>query len=127
MMILANKVAARRPGAQPLFKNWSQTNTEPLEQSVDVAPVRTHELLAEINQVLRQALIGLQFAHDNNAGTIVATVFDVASGELLRELSAEEVVQISAVFDILPGLMRQQSILKKWCDSHKGGIPVGSA
>ncbi|MDO9116268.1 MAG: flagellar protein FlaG [Polaromonas sp.] len=65
--------------------------------------------LAEINQTLRMASIGVQFEFDREADTMVVKVVDVESGELIRQMPSEEVVRISRALGRLQGLLVQQT------------------
>lgn len=65
--------------------------------------------LAEINQTLRMASIGVQFEFDKEADTMIVKVVDVDSGELIRQMPSEEVVRISRALGRLQGLLVQQT------------------
>ena len=65
--------------------------------------------LAEINQTLKMASIGVQFEFDKEADTMIVKVVDVESGELIRQMPSEEVVRISRALGRLPGLLVHQT------------------
>lgn len=65
--------------------------------------------LAEINQTLRMASIGVQFEFDKEAATMIVKVVDVESGELIRQMPSEEVVRISRALGRLQGLLVHQT------------------
>lgn len=102
--------------------------TNPLREPVLTAPHRTtglareaaHEtvVLAEINQTLKTASIGLQFEFAKEAGKMIAKVADVESGDVIRQIPSEEVVRILNALGKLQGLLMNQTILKKWSESR---------
>ena len=65
--------------------------------------------LAEINQTLRVASIGVQFEFDKEADTMIVKVVDVDSGELIRQMPSEEVVRIFRALGRLQGLLVHQT------------------
>jgi flagellar protein FlaG len=68
------------------------------------------EAVAEINQSLRQASIGVQFEFDKEANTMVTKVMDVESGEVIRQMPSEEVVRFSKALGKLQGLLVSQKV-----------------
>jgi flagellar protein FlaG len=78
----------------------------------EAAPVPAQEraALAEVNQTLRMASIGVQFEFDKEADTMIVKVVDVDSGELIRQMPSEEVVRISRALGKLQGLLVHQAV-----------------
>ena len=118
MMISANTAAANplRDAALPVpqpAKNTGLASETTLVASVqekpEVAPARAHSALAEINQTLQMASIGVRFEFDKEADTMIARVVDVESGEVIRQIPSEEVMRISKALDKLPGLLLRQT------------------
>lgn len=72
--------------------------------------VQGRAALAEINQTLRMASIGVQFEFDKEADTMIVKVVDVESGELIRQMPSEEVVRISRALGRLQGLLVHQTV-----------------
>ena len=66
--------------------------------------------VAEINQSLRLASIGVQFEFDNEANTMLTKVVDVESGDVIRQMPSEEVVRISKAIGRLQGLLVSQKV-----------------
>ena len=66
--------------------------------------------VAEINQSLRLASIGVQFEFDNEANTMLTKVVDVESGDVIRQMPSEEVVRISKAMGKLQGLLVSQKV-----------------
>lgn len=66
--------------------------------------------LAEINQTLRMASIGVQFEFDKEADTMIAKVVDVDSGEVIRQMPSEEMVRMSKALGKLQGLLVHQAV-----------------
>jgi len=89
---------------------------------VSASPLRepAHEniALAEINQTLKMASLGLQFEFDTETAKMIAKVADVESGEVIRRIPSEEVVRILKALSNLQGLLMHQTILKKWSESR---------
>jgi flagellar protein FlaG len=71
---------------------------------------RRSAALAEINQTLRMASIGVQFEFDKEADTMIVKVVDVDSGELIRQMPSEEVVRISKALGKLQGLLVHHAV-----------------
>ncbi len=69
--------------------------------------------LAEINEALKLASIGVQFTHDRRTDTTIAQVADVETGKLIRHMPSEEVVQLSKVLGKLHDLLVHQAICRK--------------
>ena len=82
------------------------------------APTRERATLAEINQTLKMASIGLQFEFAKESGEMIAKVADVESGDVIRQIPSEEVVRILKSLSKLQGLLINQTILNKWYESR---------
>ena len=67
------------------------------------------DALAEINQSLKMASIGVRFEFDKEANTMVTQGVDVESGELIRQMPSEEVVRIAKAMNGLKGLLFTQA------------------
>ena len=74
------------------------------------APAQQRTALAEVNQTLRMASIGVQFEFDKEADKMIVKVVDVESGELIRQMPSEEVVRISRALGKLQGLLVHQAV-----------------
>lgn len=74
------------------------------------APAQERAALAEVNQTLRMASIGVQFEFDKEADKMIVKVVDVESGELIRQMPSEEVVRISRALGKLQGLLVHQTV-----------------
>lgn len=66
--------------------------------------------VAEINQSLRLASIGVQFEFDKEANTMLTRVVDVESGDVIRQIPSEEVVRISKALGQLQGFLVSQKV-----------------
>src|SRR5665647_940381 len=88
------------------------------EKTSEPAPTRERATLAEINQTLKMASIGLQFEFAKEAGEMIAKVADVESGDVIRQIPSEEVVRILKLLSKLQGLLINQTILNKWRESR---------
>lgn len=76
-------------------------------------PTHASAALAEINQILKMASIGVQFEFDKEAHTMIAKVVNVETGKMIRQMHSEEVVQISKVLGKLQDLLVHQAICRK--------------
>lgn len=65
------------------------------KKAAEPTPAQANAALAEINHTFELASIGVQFEFDKAADIMIVKVVDVESGELIRQLPAEEVVRIS--------------------------------
>lgn len=127
MMILENSVTAN-PLRESVFpapqtrrttgRAWEGAVVGLAEKTSEPEPTPERATLAEINQTLKMASIGLQFEFfDQESGTMIAKVVDEKSGEVIRQMPFEEVVRISKALGKLQGLVLHQTILKKWRES----------
>jgi flagellar protein FlaG len=82
----------------------------PAEKEAAPAPAQERAALAEINESLRMAAIGVQFEFDKEADTMIVKVVDVESGELIRQMPSEEVVRISRALGKLQGLLVHHAV-----------------
>lgn len=99
-------------------------NSEPLRQVVVAAVPRAGKLpdaeltwesavLAEINESLKLAAIGVQFEFDKDASIMNAKVMDIETGKLIRQMPSEEVMQLSKALGKLHDLLVHQAIYRK--------------
>lgn len=70
-------------------------------------------VLAEINENLKLASIGVEFEFDSGASIIIARVVDVETGKLIRQMPSEEVMQLSKALGRLHDLLVHQAICRK--------------
>lgn len=100
--------------AAPVTKNTAQATVTVLPDGVKKTPQSTAnektEALAEINDSLRMASIGVRFEFDKEADMMIAKVVDVESGDVIRQMPSEEVVHISKVLGKLQGLLVSQKV-----------------
>lgn len=113
-VLSANPASVRRPAAVALPAAGSApvrdaTSVKHEKKSAAATPTQVNAALAEINQTLQMALIGVRFEFDKEADTMIAKVVDVVSGEVIRQMPAEEVVRISKVLGKLQGLLVHQT------------------
>ena len=93
-------VARPAPAAEPVRE----------KQAAEATSSQLGDAVAEINQSLRQASIGVQFEFDKEANTMVTKVMDVESGEVIRQMPSEEVVRFSKALGKLQGLLVSQKV-----------------
>lgn len=70
---------------------------------------REQAALDEINQALALASIGLQFEFDKESEQMIARVVDISTGELIRQMPSEEMLQVARTLDKLQGLIFQRA------------------
>ncbi|HQS31596.1 MAG: hypothetical protein B7X59_04230 [Polaromonas sp. 39-63-203] len=119
----ASSASARRPaavdlpGALPAAR--PATVAEPVreaaviereKQAAMATSAQLSDAVAQINQSLRQASVGVQFEFDKEANTMVTKVMDVESGEMIRQMPSEEVVRFSKALGKLQGLLVSQKV-----------------
>lgn len=103
--------AAPSPAASSTaFGRAGAAREVPAETRAAVAPERERSALAEINESLRMAAVGVQFEFDKEADTMIVKVVDVESGELIRQMPSEEVVRISKALGKLQGLLVHHAV-----------------
>jgi len=134
MMITANAVTTNPlrepvlPAPQPHTNTGLARETAVVgfvEKMSKAGPAHETVALAEINQTLKMASIGLQFEFAKEDGNMIAKVADVESGDAIRQIPSEEVVRILNALGKLQGLLMNQTILNKWNKSR--GKLQGSA
>lgn len=107
------QAAVALPAARPAPAAASVREAASLEREKEPAEAtstQVSEAVAEINQSLRQASIGVQFEFDKEANTMVTKVMDVESGEVIRQMPSEEVVRFSKALGKLQGLLVSQKV-----------------
>jgi flagellar protein FlaG len=87
-------------------------------------PTPEDSLVAEINQKLKLASIGVQFELDRETDTMIVRVVDVHTGELIRQMPSEEIVQLSKVLGKLNDLLAHQAICRKALLNTQAGVPA---
>ena len=80
------------------------------KQAAKATSAQVSDAVAEINQSLQQASIGVQFEFDKEANTMITKVMDVESGEVIRQMPSEEVVRFSKALGKLQGLLVSQKV-----------------
>jgi flagellar protein FlaG len=100
-------VARTAPAAEPAGE---PAVIERGKQAAKATSTQVSDAVAEINQSLRQASIGVQFEFDKEANTMVTKVMDVESGEVIRQMPSEEVVRFSKALGKLQGLLVSQKV-----------------
>lgn len=80
------------------------------KKTVEATSMQASAALAEINQSLKMASIGVRFEFDKEAHTMITKVVDVESGEMIRQMPSEEVVRISKALGQLQGLLVSQKV-----------------
>lgn len=107
------------PGATAVSASSRQAPMRRDAEAHKVTPVPASALtwensaLAEINQILKMATVGVQFEFDRKTDTLIAKVVDVETGKLIREMPSEEVRQLSKALGKLHDLLRHQAICRK--------------
>lgn len=81
-----------------------------VEKLVEASSAQVSVAVAEINQSLKLASIGVRFEFDKEANTMVTKVMDVESGEVIRQMPSEEVVRFSKALGKLQGLLVSQKV-----------------
>jgi flagellar protein FlaG len=81
-----------------------------VKKTPEATPMQASAALAEINQSLKMASIGVRFEFDKEAHTMIAKVVDVETGIVIRQMPSEEMVRISKALDKLQGLLVRQKV-----------------
>jgi len=76
----------------------------------DVTSIQARALLAEVNQSLQMASIGVRFEFDEEARTMITKVVDVQSGEMICQMPNEEVVRVLKMLSQLQGLLASETV-----------------
>jgi len=119
MMISASAVTNSPPRepVQPVAQSPKSASlaqqaamVEAAKKKPEAEPAQVHAALAEINQTMQMASIGVRFEFDKEAETMIAKVVDVETGMLIRQMPSAEVVHISKVLGKLQGLLVRQQV-----------------
>ena len=76
-------------------------------------PTWDDSALAEVNHILKTTRIGVQFKFDRKTDTLIASVVDVETGALLRQMPAEEVMALTKALGKLHDVLKHQAICRK--------------
>ena len=117
-MIIPSNVAAPYSPREPVLpglqaspetglplKAVSAVSVKLEEKKLEAGAQPVHAALAEINQTMQMASIGVRFEFDKDAHTMVTKVVDARSGELIRQMPTEEVLRVSKALGKLQGLL----------------------
>jgi flagellar protein FlaG len=96
--------------AKPAERVREATALEHEKNTPEATPTQASAALDEINQALKMASIGVQFEFDKEANTMIAKVVDVETGQVIRQMPSEEMVQVSKVLGKLQGLLVSQKV-----------------
>src|SRR3990167_394148 len=105
--------------SQPLVVLPPPGTTGPVRKSVAVAGTKkmaeatsrhASDVLAEINQTLKMASIGVQLAFDKTADTMIASVVNLETGKVILQMSSEQLLPISKALVKLQDLLVYQKI-----------------
>ena len=66
------------------------------------------EAIAQMNDALKRASVGVEFSLDQGSGRVIVSVVDSESKEVLRQIPSEEMLAISRAIDDLRGLLIEQ-------------------
>ena len=105
-----SQTAVDLPAALPAVRPAPAVEPVREKQAAEATSTQLSDALAEINQTLKLASIGVQFEFDKEANTMVTKVMDVESGEVIRQMPSEEVVRFSKALGKLQGLLVSQKV-----------------
>ncbi|WP_372824484.1 flagellar protein FlaG [Polaromonas sp.] len=97
----APKQAERMREAVPLERE---------KKTAESTPEQTNAALAEINRSFQLASVGVRFEFDKETDKVIAKVVDVETGQVIRQMPSEAMVQVSKALDRLQGLLLSQKI-----------------
>ena len=98
------------PAGQHAERVRQATVLEPQKKMAEVSPRQATAALDEINQSLQMAAIGVRFEFDKDARTLITKIVDVQSGEMIRQMPSEEMLQVSKALGKLQGLLVSQKV-----------------
>ena len=104
------QAAADMPALLPVARPAPAVEPVRETETAKATSTQLNSALAEINQTLKLASIGVQFEFDKEANTMVTKVMDVESGEVIRQMPSEEVVRFSKALGKLQGLLVSQKV-----------------
>jgi flagellar protein FlaG len=94
--------------ADALERTDAASAAEKKKPTIDAEKV--HFALAEINQAMQIASIGVRFEFDTTAEKMVTKVVDAASGDVIRQMPTEEMLRMSKALDKLQGLLVNHAV-----------------
>lgn len=98
------------PASQPTLKSHGVVSDPAVvvsdeKKTTPVTPAEVTAAVAEINQNLKIASIGVQFEFDKEANTTLTKVVDVETGKVILQLPSEQAVRLSIELDKWQGLL----------------------
>lgn len=99
LAVAVKPAGALRPSASPESPKRAATTAA----AIDLA--RVHEALDSINSVMRVMNRGLKFSVDADTKAVVVKVIDRETGEVVRQIPAEEALRIKHALHQLQGLL----------------------
>ena len=107
-LVVAVPPASQLPSQADRVREAAAADRE--KKTVEASSEQVNSAVAEINQSLKLASIGVRFEFDKEANTMVTKVMDVESGEVIRQMPSEEVVRFSKALGKLQGLLVSQKV-----------------
>lgn len=95
-----------------------------LVQHFATSKIQPLAVLAEINQSLKNSLIGLQFELDADSGQIIGSVVNVETGKQMRQMPSEELVQLLKMLGKLQQILVNQAICRKAQLTEQSLVPA---
>jgi len=81
----------------------------PVQQTAPTDPQQVQQAVEQIKTALPAKASALQFSLDDQTGKTVVKVIDSETGDLIRQIPSEELLEIARALDKMQGLLLKQS------------------
>lgn len=99
-----------QPAAKPAPAGATGEPDSPSSIQAAAHNAQLTQAVREINQTVQAAARDLEFSVDPETRATVVRVIDHASGEVIRQIPAEETLEIARSLDRLQGLLLKQKV-----------------
>ena len=102
-MAVASSRPLDKPAERVEAKQKVKEDIVAQEAQVEKADVAPEELLQQIKSLTEEGQYSVQFEHDELANQLVVKVIDRDTDDIIRQVPAEEILELSAMLEDLRG------------------------
>lgn len=101
--------AATRGNAAPAAEAVAKSAAQPAQQTAPIDPQQVQQAVEKLKMAMPSKANALQFSLDDQTGKTVVRVVDTETGELIRQIPSEELMEIARALDKMQGMLLKQS------------------
>jgi len=106
---LPQQPATTRSDPAPVADAAPRLPAQPVQQAAPSDPQQIQQAVEKIQMALSSKASALQFSLDDQTGKTVVRVVDRETGELIRQIPSEELMEIARALDKMQGMLLKQS------------------